>query len=301
MLANHHSREWMVYNKTDEHVWTIIISIDIRVVNSFLVSVMHRKPWKLGKVPTDATLVLSVNFHGFSNPVHRFVHTLYAHTITYFPQRYYNQTVVPTSNDIYQSYIIRSHHISSGIIRYHQISSDIIRYHQISSDTIWYHLISSDTIWYHLISFDIDNSVDWIYLFFSLSTVSQERQRQQSALQRSNAAAEASASAAKAEAEQKVRRRFSPVVGVAMSWDINILYIYIYDIYMCNIYINMWYIYVYIYIWDKEREREIDRYIYIYMYTPCLYTLKSFTALLSPPLLCAPFPVLLSRLKVGSV
>ena len=56
--------------------------------------------------------------------------------------------------------------ISSDLITYHQVSSDIIRYHQISSDTIWYHLISSDTIWYHLISFDIDNSVDWFYLFF---------------------------------------------------------------------------------------------------------------------------------------
>ena len=60
---------------------------------------------------------------------------------------------------------------------------------------------------------------------------------------------------------------------------------------MCNIYIYI--CDIYIYTCDKERD--------IYMYTPYLYTLKSFTALLSLLLLCAPFPVLLSRLKVGSV
>ena len=220
MLANHHSREWMVYNKTDEHVLTIIISIDIRVANNFLVfghasqavearesanrcdlGVVGEFPWFLESCIYIDSYIHHMHIQSHISHKDIIIRLLYPHLMTYINP------------------------ISSHIIRYHQVSSDIIRYHQISSDITWYHLIPFDIIWYHLILIILLTEST---SFFSLSTVSQERQRQQSALQRSNAAAEASASAAKAEAEQKVRRRFSPVVGMAMSWDINIYIYYIY-------------------------------------------------------------------------
>jgi hypothetical protein len=146
MLANHHSREWMVYNKTDEHVLTIIISIDIRVANNFLVfghasqavearesanrcdlGVVGEFPWFLESCIYIDSYIHHMHIQSHISHKDIIIRLLYPHLMTYINP------------------------ISSHIIRYHQVSSDIIRYHQISSDITWYHLIPFDIIWYHLI------------------------------------------------------------------------------------------------------------------------------------------------------